>query len=111
MGVAKVEATAFEIGDERVAWEGLAASCSPPLRRLGAFLLLGFAGFVAATAAVVLFYNLFGERPVAGGGVPVPREAFYATMGSSLALALLGYGRSEERRVGEECRSRWAPYH
>ncbi len=91
-GVAKVEATAFEIGDERVAWEGLAASCSPPLRRLGAFLLLGFACFVAATAAVVLFYNLFGERPVAGVGVPVPREAFYATMISSLLLALLGYG-------------------
>src|SRR3712207_9362604 len=21
------------------------------------------------------------------------------------------YGRSEERRVGKECRSRWAPYH
>src|SRR4029079_15811592 len=23
----------------------------------------------------------------------------------------LGLGRSEERRVGKECRSRWAPYH
>src|SRR5256885_11623442 len=22
-----------------------------------------------------------------------------------------GYARSEERRVGEECRSRWSPYH
>ena len=22
-----------------------------------------------------------------------------------------GYGRSEERRVGKECRSRWSPYH
>ena len=21
------------------------------------------------------------------------------------------YGRSEERRVGKECRSRWSPYH
>src|SRR5690554_7384627 len=30
-----------------------------------------------------------------------------------LALALLepGFLRSEERRVGKECRSRWAPYH
>ena len=27
--------------------------------------------------------------------------------------AFLGYGgfRSEERRVGKECRSRWSPYH
>ena len=23
----------------------------------------------------------------------------------------LGEGRSEERRVGKECRSRWSPYH
>ena len=23
----------------------------------------------------------------------------------------MGYARSEERRVGKECRSRWSPYH
>ena len=23
----------------------------------------------------------------------------------------VGYDRSEERRVGKECRSRWSPYH
>ena len=23
----------------------------------------------------------------------------------------IGNGRSEERRVGKECRSRWSPYH
>ena len=23
----------------------------------------------------------------------------------------MGYHRSEERRVGKECRSRWSPYH
>src|SRR6266702_4198529 len=27
------------------------------------------------------------------------------------ACALFGSGRSEERRVGNECRSRWSPYH
>src|SRR3989449_11589747 len=26
-------------------------------------------------------------------------------------LAALPFGRSEERRVGKECRSRWSPYH
>ena len=36
--------------------------------------------------------------------------------GSSLLLALavvlvFRYLRSEERRVGKECRSRWSPYH
>src|SRR2546430_16548538 len=27
------------------------------------------------------------------------------------AMARLGKPRSEERRVGKECRSRWSPYH
>ena len=26
-------------------------------------------------------------------------------------VAMEGEGRSEERRVGKECRSRWSPYH
>ena len=32
---------------------------------------------------------------------------------SPLTLAYIGDGiyRSEERRVGKECRSRWSPYH
>jgi len=89
--VEKLETTPFEIGDERVAWEGLAASCAPPIRRLGAFLLIGFAYFVAVSTAVVLFYNLFGPRLVAGQGGVVPREAVYATMISSLGLALGAY--------------------
>src|SRR5258707_1560703 len=29
----------------------------------------------------------------------------------SLALAMVNKSRSEERRVGKECRSRWSPYH
>ena len=35
-----------------------------------------------------------------------------ASMGSSVVLCGgIGAGRSEERRVGKECRSRWSPYH
>ena len=33
-----------------------------------------------------------------------------ASNGSTLAIHLVGR-RSEERRVGKECRSRWSPYH
>lgn len=87
----KLRTASFELDEERVAWEGLAASCSPPVRRFGAFLLVGFTFFVAATTAVILFYNLFGPRYVEGQGVAVPSEAFYATMLSGLALALGGY--------------------
>src|SRR3712207_3729701 len=31
--------------------------------------------------------------------------------GAVVGLMLFGIGRSEERRVGKECRSRWSPYH
>ena len=42
-------------------------------------------------------------------GVVHPRHeqgAGYMALGAALAT-----GRSEERRVGKECRSRWSPYH
>ena len=91
MPVEKLKTASFELEEERVAWEGLAASCTGPIRRFGAFLLVGFVFFVAATTAVVLFYNLFGVRYVEGGGVPVPREAFYVTMLLGAGLAVGGY--------------------
>ena len=35
-----------------------------------------------------------------------------ALVPEAVAFALLaGLNRSEERRVGKECRSRWSPYH
>src|SRR2546429_6047014 len=34
-----------------------------------------------------------------------------AVLASSINNARAGEGRSEERRVGKECRSRWSPYH
>src|SRR6266511_6409880 len=63
-------------------------ACSPgPLRNVAA----------AAARAPVLY---LGDADV----VPLGRDFL------SRALRLCG-GRSEERRVGKECRSRWAPYH
>ena len=44
---------------------------------------------------------------------PIPKIIFDTDIGwdcdDAGALALLH--RSEERRVGKECRSRWSPYH
>ena len=37
--------------------------------------------------------------------------ATYAVTRAALQRAREGQGRSEERRVGKECRSRWSPYH
>ena len=31
--------------------------------------------------------------------------------GNFIAYLVMGIPRSEERRVGKECRSRWSPYH
>src|SRR2546430_2896460 len=39
--------------------------------------------------------------------VKVPKENILGPQGKGLKVAL----RSEERRVGKECRSRWSPYH
>ena len=35
----------------------------------------------------------------------------YVTVPADLKLTLSEEARSEERRVGKECRSRWSPYH
>ena len=74
-----------------MAWEGLASSCSAPIRRLGAFALVGFASFMVVTTAVVLFYNLFDNRSVAGQGATIPRVAFDVTMLAGVAVAVGGY--------------------
>src|SRR2546422_8928950 len=39
------------------------------------------------------------------------RALWQALYDGGAELVLNGHDRSEERRVGKECRSRWAPYH
>src|SRR2546425_10520647 len=49
------------------------------------------------------------DRPEA---VDDPLDEIEVTRGAAdLALPIDAVGRSEERRVGKECRSRWSPYH
>ena len=43
--------------------------------------------------------------------VPAIQNAFSLSSGATLLAAILVLTRSEERRVGKECRSRWSPYH
>ena len=89
--VERLRIASFDLAEERIAWEGLASACSPPIRQLGSFLLVGFAAFIATTTAVVLFYNLFGSRTMEGQGVAVPPGAFYAALAFSAALGVGGY--------------------
>ncbi len=85
----KLETASFELDEERVAWEGLASSCSAPIRRLGAFALVGFASFMVVTTAVVLFYNL--SEIARARGATIPRVAFDVTMLAGVAVAVGGY--------------------
>ena len=87
----RLQTASFDVVEEQTAWEGLASACSPPLRRLGAFLLIGFVVFVTMATAITLFYNLFGTKIVEGQGVYVPRGAFYVTMALGLTLGVGGY--------------------
>ena len=66
-------------------------------------LLFGFGSSVGFTLALVLFAGI--RERLDGADVPLPFK------GTSIAMITAGYMRSEERRVGKECRSRWSPYH
>ena len=50
-----------------------------------------------------------GAKEEAKRGLEWVKE--YGRGGTSVGRYLQSSGRSEERRVGKECRSRWAPYH
>src|SRR5919112_4670668 len=90
--VEKLETASFEIEEERVAWEGLASSCTAPIRKFAAFSLVGFTSFTAITTAVIVFYQLFSPRNTPDGVfVTVPRAAFDVTMLLALAVTIGGY--------------------
>src|SRR5574342_767844 len=62
-------------------------------------------GIVAGMAILVVIAIVIGMRffgRAGRGDLPAP-----PTAGLNRAVA----ARSEERRVGKECRSRWSPYH
>src|SRR2546426_4590654 len=50
--------------------------------------------------------------PLGSDGMPLLRYAWRYILGAPLVIVPPGdRTRSEERRVGKECRSRWSPYH
>src|SRR2546422_4231202 len=85
-----------------------------------------FEALAEGSAAALLGIEARGEDLGAGfrsfdGGMAVIVEALVARLGRATrtAAGVTGIGpaarghrlRSEERRVGKECRSRWSPYH
>src|SRR5260370_6094663 len=55
----------------------------------------------------------FGANAASGGPAASGEEVSFREQSSAAdaVLARACEGRSEERRVGKECRSRWSPYH
>ena len=73
---------------------------------VGALVVVSFVKNKRYTGVV---YALHTNPPVGFETKPIERviEEGFALSGSHLKFLL----RSEERRVGKECRSRWSPYH
>ena len=59
--------------------------------------------------------NLFGEDPavqITGArGVAASEQTLIQVQKTLQEEKITAKSRSEERRVGKECRSRWSPYH
>src|SRR5256885_10589580 len=71
------------------------------------------AGLISAADAArlmpaITLESLYGAVGMPGDGHLDPHTATHAL---ASAARNLGARRSEERRVGKECRSRWSPYH
>src|SRR2546430_15071417 len=48
---------------------------------------------------------------IAQGGAEDPKPEFVEATVKGMSVQFTAGSRSEERRVGKECRSRWSPYH
>jgi len=102
--------------DELVATVAVASNLGVPLTMRGAG--TSIAGNAIGTGIVVdvaKHLNRVLEIDVEARTACVDPGAVHAALQRSLAGTGLRYGpdpsRSEERRVGKECRSRWSPYH
>ena len=73
---------------------------APAFRSLEAFSTVLYSSSTLGIVALAVGLLMIGDEFDLSSGVAVTTSALVATM-----------LRSEERRVGKECRSRWSPYH
>src|ERR1017187_6813694 len=69
------------------------------------------AGTVRLDGVAVQIARVFAVEFALFFGPALAESLFAAFLDGRLRHAGLGSSRSEERRVGKECRSRWSPYH
>src|SRR3712207_9232412 len=80
------------------------------VRRLGLYVPGGLAPLLSSVVMNVVPAQIAGVESIAVTSPPQRDNGGLPDPGVLAACALLGV-RSEERRVGKECRSRWSPYH
>ena len=64
-----------------------------------------------STPIPAIFGNLEGQVALVTGASRGIGQAISDTLARAGATVIGTLCRSEERRVGKECRSRWSPYH
>src|SRR5258708_8909899 len=77
-------------------------TCALPICTTAACVKLAFTGFGASLSSRATAYSAKVPRPKPNTSSPTENRV---TAGPAATT------RSEERRVGKECRSRWSPYH
>src|SRR5258705_8458699 len=77
--------------------------CSSDLLPIGALV----SGFTFPLESSMITYSLTNNRPSNASGSCRPARIRWGSDGNEGGYSI----RSEERRVGKECRSRWSPYH
>src|SRR5256885_11180196 len=100
------------VGPLRAASSGVIAPSRVRWAAIAAFGVAAIAG-VAVSLAVDWRLLLVGAACLLAGWLYTggPRPYGYLGLGEVFVFVFFGLVRSEERRVGKECRSRWSPYH
>ena len=73
-------------------------------------LIVSIAGTFLIIAALIYVMRQYVQPPAMDQARIQERKKYLADIQAANAEVLNNY-RSEERRVGKECRSRWSPYH
>ena len=74
-------------------------------------LAIGVLVYLAINARVTPRARDHVETLTGGGGFGLVLKSGYLRLIAAMMILLNAVNRSEERRVGKECRSRWSPYH
>ena len=80
-------------------------------------LILSFISALALllSTSVTSFAKVVGDKIILGSAISLTGKyssnGVHTQNGYNMAVDRINSMRSEERRVGKECRSRWSPYH